>query len=102
MRFQYIEKSREPGWMGRPGGAGNQISVRYRTEKVHRNEGSTSQFHLRCAGGIGVQLAAFEYAGRRKELGAVAERGDGLAGLIEVANDVENLGVKPEILRSAA
>ena len=102
MGYEHFKKLGEPGGMSGPCGAGDEIAVDNRAEEVDRDEGSASKLDFGGAGGIGIQPAALEYAGRGKQLGTVAEGGDGFAGLVEVADDVEDFGIEAEILRSAS
>ena len=85
-----------------PGGAGDEIPVDYGIGEIEFNEGATGELDFGRAGGVGVELAAFQDAGGSEKLWAVAKGCDGLAGFVEVADDVEDFFVEAEIFGGAA
>jgi len=87
--------------MRRPGWTGNQVAVDDGAGDVDGDISGAGEFHFRRAGGIGIELSPFEYTGGSEQLWTVAESGNGLVGLGKVTNDVEDLGIETQVLRSA-
>jgi hypothetical protein len=100
--FENIEKLSEPGRVSRPCRAGDKLAVGDSFGDFKWDEGTSSQFYLRCAGGICVDALACKDTGSGEELRAMAESRDGFSRAVEVTNDVENTRVEAEIFGSAA
>src|ERR1700750_939656 len=88
--------------MSRPCGASDELAICDGTGYLDRDEGATGEVAFGAAGGTGVELLALEASGGGENLRAVAECGDGLVGLGEVADDLEDFGVEAQILGRAS
>lgn len=64
--------------------------------------GASRQPYFRGAGRVGAAFAAFEDARRRQQLRAVAHRGNRLAGLVELLDQLQHFFVQAQVFRSTA
>src|ERR1035441_3642543 len=85
-----------------PGRPCDQLSIYDCVEKVHLDKGSASHFNLGRASRVGIEFAALQDARGGQQLRTVAERGDGLVGVVEVANNFKHAGVEAQILWCAS
>ena len=93
------EELADPGWVGGPGGGGDEVGVGVGVVEggVGGDEFAAGELDLGFAGRIGADAAAFDDAGGGEELRAVADGGDGLFGRGEVLDDGEDAGRQAEV-----
>ena len=82
----------KPGGMGRPRWAGDEVAVGDGVGDFDGGIGAAGVFYFRGAGGIGAKALAFYDARGSENLRAMAERGDGLIGFGEMADEFEDFG----------
>lgn len=92
----------KPGGMGRPRWAGDEVAVGDGVGDFDGGIGAAGVFYFRGAGGIGAKALAFYDARGSENLRAMAERGDGLIGFGEMADEFEDFWFGAEIFGSAA
>src|SRR5215469_5617425 len=95
------EELREPGGMGRPCGAGDQVPVRYGF--IHRDIGECAacRSYLRRNRRIATAFSALQPVRGRQYLRAMAKGRNGLFRVGEVPNDFQYTWVQANVFRSA-
>ncbi|SOZ60216.1 conserved hypothetical protein [Cupriavidus taiwanensis] len=101
-RAQHRKKLRQPGRMRRPGRGGDQVAIGVGLVDRDLDIGAAGQLHFRRAGRVGGAGLAFEHARGRQQLGAVAHRGNRLAGLREMPHDLKHARVQAQVFGGAA
>src|SRR5438094_652723 len=96
MLLQDFEELRQPCGMRGPGRAGDEVAIGGGAGDVERDEDAAGELDLRLAGRIRIELLTLDDSGGGENLRAVAESGDGLIGLGEVADDLKDLGVQAQ------
>ena len=102
MSFEHFEELGEPCRMSGPGGAGDELAIGEGAGHLDGDVGAAGELDLGGAGWIGIDSLAGDDVRGGQQLRAVAERGDGFVGLVEVANDGEDFGVEAEVFRGAS
>ncbi len=93
---------RQPLWMSRPGGGGNQVTVHMRLVDTNIRIVPTAQAHFRSAGGIGAAGPSLQNTGGGQQLWAMADGGDRFTRGVEGLYQFNNLLVQAQILRRPA
>src|SRR5690606_31675668 len=95
---QQFDEGGKPSGMCWPGRGGDQIALNVCL--IHRNIhiGAAGQFHVWAAGWISTAFPALQHACRCEQLRAMAYRGDGLLGLVELLHNVDYTLVQSQIL----
>lgn len=96
------QELRQPCRMRGPGRRRHQVAVGVGLVDADLGVGAAGQAHFRRAGGIGRARAAFQDARGRQQLGAMADGGDRLSGLVESAHDLQHLFVQAQVFRRAS
>ena len=101
MIFKDFQKFGEPGGMGGPGRASDKLTVGESVGDGEGDEGGSGEFYFWSAGRIGVDALAGDDSGSGEDLRAVAESGDGLVALSEVADDFEDSRIEAKVFGGA-
>ncbi|SCU77220.1 conserved hypothetical protein [Cupriavidus necator] len=101
-RAQHGKELRQPGRMRGPGRGSDEVAVGMGLVNGNIGIGAAGQLYLGRAGRVGGAGLAFEHACRGQQLGAVADRGDRLVRLGEVAHDLQHARVQAQVFRGAA
>ena len=96
------EKLCQPRGMRRPGWRGNQVAVGHGVGHSQVHERASGARDIGRDSRVTAAAAPLENARRGENLRGVTNRGDGLVGAYEVANDFKDARIQANVFRSAA
>ena len=95
-------KFRQPLWMSRPGGGGNQVTVHMRLVDTNIRIVPTAQAHFRSAGGIGASGPSLQNTGGGQQLRAVADGKHRLTAVDKIAGKGDEAFITTQLVGRVA